>query len=767
LDFATAFPSVVPAFGEILERYTHALAGMGLLWALFAIPLVVLTLPWTRRLVVAHPRLTVVATAVLVAVACSFAWKLIWASDDAYISFRYAQNLVHGDGLVFNPGERVEGYTDFLWTVLMAGAIRLGFDPGQAGIVLSMTSFVVLLVVLAWWGERLVPRSGLLIGLAPVLAGFSYAIASFATSALETVFAAALTVVSVERASARRPLAAGLAGVFATLAHPDHGIFYAALAAALLLDGDTRRDLPRYLFPFVAIFVPYFLLRWSYYGDLMPNTYYAKSGDKTYFEQGVVYAFVTFVGSGVWAVLPLAAIGLYRLRRTLFSRFVLIGVPIFVIYVAKIGGDFMLGRLFVPVLPFVFLAADAGLRSLVLSTRLPVGAAFAWLGAASMLTLPIVEPAELFHGIADERTFTSVTDFRTMRVGAAGYDMGHALYREFRARSLMPRVATFSIGMVGYYSRLPLFDLRGLTNRAVAHQPITTRGRPGHEKVASLGQILDADVDLSEASLYPPEYDPLTSVNVGGFTFHLSRYEPDLVAALGHRTGLADFRQHLDQTLPRFGQSGPDRMACDLWFAKVYYFSRNDDPVRKASMASAAVVADPSLEGVQSLLLETGELEERGWQRVRTFGFDWSEPPWSPADGGERFGSTPLLPEQSAPFGQHGLFLNTFAREGGDGAKGIVTSPEFVVQGDVLTFLIGGGYDPTNLRVSLQVEGVPVRTATACGSEWLDRRVWDISPFHGLRARVVVGDESDAVWGHLVVDEVVEWRSRDVAAHAG
>jgi arabinofuranosyltransferase len=766
LEFATVFPSVVSAFGEILERYTHALAGARPLWALIAIPLVVLTLPWTRRRVVAHPKLTVVATAVVVVAACCFAWKLIWASDDAYISFRYAQNLVHGNGLVFNPGERVEGYTDFLWTVLMAGAIRLGFDPGQAGIVLSMASFAALLVVLARWGERLVPRSGLVVGLAPVLAGFSYAIASFATSALETVFATALTVVSVERASARRPLVAGLAGILATLAHPDHGIFYAALAAALLLDRECRRDLPRYLLPFVAIFVPYFLIRWSYYGDFMPNTYYAKSGDKTYFEQGVVYAFVTFVGSGVWAVLPLAAIGLHRLRRTLLSRFVLIGVPVFVIYVAKIGGDFMLGRLFVPVLPFVFLAADAGLRSLVVSTPLPVGAAFAWLGAASILPLQIVEPAELFHGIADERTFTAVTDFGTMRVGAAGYDMGHALYREFRARSLMPRVATFSIGMVGYYSRLPLFDLRGLTNRAVAHQPITTRGRPGHEKVASLGQILDADVDLSEASLYPPEYDALTSVGVGGFTFHLTRYEPDLVVALAHGTGLTDFRAHLDQTLPRLGSAGPDRMACDLWFAKAYYFSRNDDAVRKAALANAAVVADPSLEAVQSLLLETDDLEQRGWQRVRSFGFDWNEPRWSSAGDGDRFGSTPVLPEQSAPFGQHGLFLNTFTRDGGDSTKGELTSPEFVVRGDVLTFLIGGGYDPARLRVSLEVEGVPVRAATGCGSEWLDRRVWDISPFHGLRARIVVGDESDGGGGHLVVDDVVEWRARDVAAHA-
>ena len=57
--------------------------------------------------------------------------RLAWTCDDAYISFRYAWNWVHGHGLVFNPGETdpVEGYTNFLWTLLSALPIALGFDP--------------------------------------------------------------------------------------------------------------------------------------------------------------------------------------------------------------------------------------------------------------------------------------------------------------------------------------------------------------------------------------------------------------------------------------------------------------------------------------------------------------------------------------------------------------------------------------------------------------------------------------------------------------
>ena len=51
-----------------------------------------------------------------------------WIFDDAFICFRYAENLNNGNGLVYNIGERVEGYTSFLWVMLMAIGEFAGFD---------------------------------------------------------------------------------------------------------------------------------------------------------------------------------------------------------------------------------------------------------------------------------------------------------------------------------------------------------------------------------------------------------------------------------------------------------------------------------------------------------------------------------------------------------------------------------------------------------------------------------------------------------------
>ena len=68
--------------------------------------------------------------------------------DDAFISFRYADNLVRHGELVFNPGDPVEGYTNFLWTVLMAGVLALGLDPvlwsRVGGVVCAVSTLIVL-----------------------------------------------------------------------------------------------------------------------------------------------------------------------------------------------------------------------------------------------------------------------------------------------------------------------------------------------------------------------------------------------------------------------------------------------------------------------------------------------------------------------------------------------------------------------------------------------------------------------------------------------
>jgi hypothetical protein len=104
------------------------------------------------------------ALPILVAVGAA-AWLAVrelhfagWMDDDAFISFRYARNLVRGAGLVFNPGERVEGYTNFLWTVLLAGLHGLGADLPRAARVLGVLASFAMQPILPFLVRATAPR---------------------------------------------------------------------------------------------------------------------------------------------------------------------------------------------------------------------------------------------------------------------------------------------------------------------------------------------------------------------------------------------------------------------------------------------------------------------------------------------------------------------------------------------------------------------------------------------------------------------------------
>ena len=61
------------------------------------------------------------------------AWHSRFTSEDFLITLRYAENLAHGQGLVFNPGERVLGTTTPLYTLFLAALSRLGLPPTPLG----------------------------------------------------------------------------------------------------------------------------------------------------------------------------------------------------------------------------------------------------------------------------------------------------------------------------------------------------------------------------------------------------------------------------------------------------------------------------------------------------------------------------------------------------------------------------------------------------------------------------------------------------------
>jgi len=189
-----------PIRTDLLTRYA---LGVVEDWPLLVITIALLWIwLWLVRARVVAPRWVQWPFAVAAAGAgVASAWSMRWICDDAFIAFRYARNWAEGNGLVFNLGERVEGYTNFLWTALLAGFHRIGLDLAQLSLVCSLTSLALTVVLIALLVRRYTRDAPSSVPIAALLFAANYGAASFGTSGLETMFCTMLAALALERAS--------------------------------------------------------------------------------------------------------------------------------------------------------------------------------------------------------------------------------------------------------------------------------------------------------------------------------------------------------------------------------------------------------------------------------------------------------------------------------------------------------------------------------------------------------------------------------------
>lgn len=346
-------------------------------------------MPTARR----WPRLSLLVLVVLSSAALVAGWNVFWfLCDDAYIAFRYAHNFLAGDGLVWNaaPFVPVEGYTSFLWVLLLsfvwaitgveppesANWLLLGFSFGSLWLLIRMGLALPLSPRLQRWR---VPMLFLVV--LGTLSNRTFL--AWTSSGLEqgmfSFFLLAWVYVGLFR-----PFGRGQLFTLATLAalleltRPD-GLLFVAISAAiigialyyrlrlrLLEAGDLWLGLP-FLVPLAHV-----VWRFSYYGEWLPNTYYAKHVS-AWPEAGVRYAasFMLEYAYYLWIPLALVAAVRWSIRRSnedaqiskplrvsaaLRSLCVLAVVLHFLYYTLIIGGDSFEYRVYHHLVPLLMLA---------------------------------------------------------------------------------------------------------------------------------------------------------------------------------------------------------------------------------------------------------------------------------------------------------------------------------------------------------------------------------------------------------------------------
>lgn len=417
------------------------------------------------------PRASRVRPLVLALVGLAFVFHALatsgWVIDDAYISFRYARNLAEGAGLVFNPGERVEGYTNFCWTVLSALVVALRGSPAFVMPVVGALAGLALVLVVAHEARRIAASAGRetpWAGVpAAVLVAASADVARYAVSGLETVLFALLLTVAVASALARRPVRFAIATALAFLTRPEAGLV-GVLGLALLASARSRgrdEDGPRSLRPaliataiLASIVLPYLAWKQVYFGTIVPNTLHAKTPD--------LRAGLEYVGRGtlpLLGVLAAAGVGVATTGlRSDAAKYLGLWAILSVAVVLE-GGDWMEGhRMLVPALPLLFVAADETLARALSRPRSRADVAKLAVAVASFAFVPLqVRRTVQLSADADDRA-------RIDRERVA-------LYRALAASGVRS-IGTFDIGLLGWVARdARILDLGGLTDRTIARSP--------------------------------------------------------------------------------------------------------------------------------------------------------------------------------------------------------------------------------------------------------------------------------------------------------
>jgi arabinofuranosyltransferase len=439
--------------------------------------------------------------AVVILIAVAHIYFLRFVCDDAFISYRYSRNLAHGAGLVFNVGERVEGYTNFLWVLIGALVIRLGAAPERVMPVLGAACSLLLLVAVT----VILLRRGHRYGFAGLLLALNAGFAAWASGGLETglftllIGASVLLVLSglEDREGVARvepaPLFWGaVALALAALTRPE-GLLVMALVGLFLVAQVIRRRLPasRVLQWGLLAFGPvllHLLWRRQYYGRFLPNTFAVKSSGAGHLEIGLEY--LRLAGTHFHAellLLPLLALPM-ALRRHLVSprALVLCGMIVapYLCYIAAVGGDFMdLFRFVVPILPLVALVAGAGLEALAaggssVRARL-TGATLAW-------AVVILWGAANLHAAWDSTRVWSRGNLDSIGL-LRSYTRDWTQVGRYLAAHTRPSdsLATTAAGIIPYYSDRYTIDQLGLSAPDLAQFHANTITRPGHALLAS------------------------------------------------------------------------------------------------------------------------------------------------------------------------------------------------------------------------------------------------------------------------------------------
>jgi len=410
--------------------------------------------------------------------------------DDAYITLRYAHQWQSGLGPVWTPNQQVEGYTSFLHLVSLYTLQKVGVQPEVSARSIGLGAYLLIGLAIITYSFRTtrnqtqrITKSLILLGSIPT----SFSIIAWSLGGLETSLFTLLIMTTTylfttldKKHSQRTSVTLGVLLGLCVMTRPEAVLIAAITLTASFVFHKSLKTSLTILIACCVVYIPYFLWRWQYYGDLLPNTYYAKLGTPITkrFSDGIYY-FHTFLRSAPWILLLSIVCWMFTLvkqtgHRTNSWKYMTVVSIVMTGYVIWTGGDHMPAyRFWVPLIPvyawFIAHAGTSGTPSSNTSLQMLLPVIVIFLGLAQFLA-------------PDERMLNAQ---RPDPAAAVGKQVGKFISQSFPEGTL---IATNSAGAVAYFApNHDFIDMLGLNDRVIAKRtdvPFRTHWQqfPGHSK---------------------------------------------------------------------------------------------------------------------------------------------------------------------------------------------------------------------------------------------------------------------------------------------
>ncbi len=619
--------------------------------------------------------------------------------DDTYISLTYVQNFAEGEGLVFNPGEKVEGYTNFLWIIFLTPVYifckMFGLEFTFA-VIVSCTMFTLINLLLIYLISIKVFSKNRLFAILPLILYAADTTTTFyGMIGMENPFQLTFLLLTLYLFLNGKRCAHYLIGIllaFAMMTRPDSAIFvfvfyliiiYRLIRKKIHYSPDYYDFKRKYIFSFLLmtlVFGLYFIWRYNYYGLLLPNTFYAKvtGGWEAMMETGLGYLW-WFIWSREF--IPLISLLSFIWIKEDWIKITGLYLLLHSAYILYIGGDFYPGgRFLVVMLPFIYILLTKIIYEIVILISKYIRM-FSFNTISIFVTILAIIFSIFIHlsnSLKYGPVYNQITRFSEfVRLGIKFTKYIGSMSKKGES------IYVGAIGNYGYFTDLNVIDYLGLINTDVSLEKVKIFKKmlPGHRKEAGV------QYGISKNPTYNTPFNFNHDFRQNGYYLH---------------PGLDD--------LPSYPY---------VWVK---------DYLKREDLIEDSVITFDQIDS----WIKTGNAFVN-----------------NPKTGTEK--------NQGTVFGQDGKFINSYAPDKGDLLVGTLTSPPVKLEGDIMLLDIGGGKYKETTYVALYVDGMEVARSSGTNTEYLTRRSWNIRRYKGKNGIIKIVDNAKGSWGHILVDNIRQY----------